>query len=195
MNMKKMLNSFFKVIVQEAESNPEFSARLEAALGLDDKKNLERSGAKAKETREPKIRRASNRRPPALLDPVQLARRGEAELREELAKLNIEQLRDIVAEYGMDTGKLVLKWRDPKRIIERVIEVARGRAQKGNAFRDQTHGESSTGHPEKPQKTINEQEIASNKTDAELNENSIDSSSSEPIDIAQQGTDGERREK
>lgn len=195
MNMKKMLNSFFKVIAQEAESNPEFCARLEAALGADDKKNLERSGAKAKETGEPKIKRASNRRPPALLDPVQLARRGEAELREELAKLNIEQLRDIVAEYGMDTGKLVLKWRDPERIIERVIEVARSRAQKGNAFRDQTHGESSTGHPEKTQKTINEQKIASNKTDAGLSENLIDSSFSEPSDVAQQSIDGERRER
>jgi hypothetical protein len=37
-------------------------------------------------------------------------------------------LRDVVADYGMDTGKLVLKWRDPERIVERIVEVARAAA-------------------------------------------------------------------
>ena len=194
MNMKKTLNAFFKVIAQEAENNPAFCARLEAALGLEDKKNSERSGARIQEKGESQIKRASNRRPPALLDPVQLARRGETELREELTKLNIEQLRDVVAEYGMDTGKLVLKWRDPERIIERIVEVARGRAQKGSAFRDQTHSESSAGHPDKPQEIIDELQIVSDQPDVRPSENLINVSSSEPIDIALQNSDEKKRD-
>jgi hypothetical protein len=43
-------------------------------------------------------------------------------------------LRDVVADYGMDPGKLVMKWRDADRIVDRIVEVARGRAQKGSAF-------------------------------------------------------------
>jgi hypothetical protein len=57
-------------------------------------------------------------------------------LRTALGKLDIEQLRDVVAEYGMDTGKLVIKWRTADRIIDRIVEVARQRAHKGSAFRD-----------------------------------------------------------
>jgi hypothetical protein len=53
-----------------------------------------------------------------------------------LGKLDIEQLRDVVADYGMDTGKLVIKWRTPDRIIDRIVEVSRQRAHKGSAFRD-----------------------------------------------------------
>ena len=133
MNVKKALSALFKEIVQEADTNPAFRARLETALGLDEKK----PEAKARDAGSPRPKRPSNRRPPAVLDPVHLARQGEDLLRSELAKLDIEQLRDVVADYGMDTGKLVLKWRDPERIIERIVEVARGRAQKGSAFRDQ----------------------------------------------------------
>ncbi len=141
MNMKKVLNALFKEIVQEADTNPAFRARLEAALGPDDKKKPE---AKARDAGSPHPKRPSNRRPPAVLDPVHLARQGEDLLRSELAKLDIEQLRDVVADYGMDTGKLVLKWRDPERIVERIVEVARGRAQKGSAFRDQAPGDGTT---------------------------------------------------
>lgn len=134
MNMKKILSALFKEIVQETDANPAFRARLEAAMGLGDKKKPE---AKARDVGSGHPKRPSNRRPPALLDPVQLARQGEEPLRSELAKLDIEQLRDVVADFGMDTGKLVLKWRDSERIIERIVEVARGRAQKGSAFREQ----------------------------------------------------------
>src|SRR5437879_4670816 len=134
MNMKKALSALFKEIVQEADSNPVFRVRLEAALGFDEKKKPE---GKARDAGLTHPKRPSNRRPPAVLDPVHLARQDEDLLRSELARLDIEQLRDVVADYGMDTGKLVLKWRDPERIIERIVEVARGRAQKGSAFRDQ----------------------------------------------------------
>ena len=60
---------------------------------------------------------------------------GEEVLRKSLEPLSVEQLKDIVADHGMDPGKLVMKWKDAGRIIDRIVEIAIGRAQKGNAFR------------------------------------------------------------
>ena len=133
MTVKKKLTALLREIAAEAEANPAFQARLAQALGTDEKPAkapVERKRhAKAAEHKRP-----SNRRTPAALDPVQLARISESELREALGKLDIEQLRDVVADYGMDPGKLVMKWRDADRITDRIVEVARGRAQKGSAF-------------------------------------------------------------
>ncbi|TCM80016.1 hypothetical protein EV216_12154 [Rhodovulum steppense] len=69
------------------------------------------------------------------LDPVSVAREGEAALRERLAALSFEQLRDIVADYGMDPGKLVMKWKDQARVLDRIVEVSISQAAKGDAFR------------------------------------------------------------
>lgn len=79
--------------------------------------------------------RPKNRRPPAVLDPVAVAREGEVALRERLAPLSFDQLRDIVADYGMDPGKLVMKWKDPARVLDRIVEVSLQRASKGDAFK------------------------------------------------------------
>ena len=143
MNINKALSALFKEILQETDNNPDFRARVEAALQVDDKAKPEKDETKSRELGSQPPKRPSNRRPPAVLDPVHLARQGEDVLRAELARLGIEQLRDVVADYGMDPGKLVLKWRDPERVIERIVEVARGRAQKGSAFRYQPSGHDS----------------------------------------------------
>jgi Arm DNA-binding domain len=41
----------------------------------------------------------------------------------------------IVSDFGMDPGKLVSKWKTRTRIIDRIVEIALTRAQKGDAFR------------------------------------------------------------
>lgn len=122
MNFKKALNELVRAVVDEAERNPEFARRIDVALGIEEK---------------PKKRvlsRAAHRRAPAALDPVELARQGEATLRARLAGLDLEQLKDVVADYGMDPGKLVLKWKTADRIIDRIVEVSVGRAKKGEGF-------------------------------------------------------------
>jgi len=131
--IKKKLNAFLREVIAEAEANPAFQERLTKALSADDKP-VKASVERKRQAKPVEHKRPSNRRPPAALDPVQLARIGESELREALTRLDIEQLRDVVADYGMDPGKLVMKWRDADRITNRIVEVARGRAQKGNAF-------------------------------------------------------------
>ena len=67
-----------------------------------------------------------------------MARLGENELRSKLAGLSVDQLKDIVAEFGMDPGKLVIKWKNADRIIDRIVEISMPRAQKGDAFRSET---------------------------------------------------------
>lgn len=134
MTVKKKLNALLREVVAEAEANPAFQERLAKALGPDEKPVKAASVERKRQAKPAEHKRPSNRRTPAVIDPVQLARNSEAELREALAKLDIEQLRDVVADYGMDPGKLVMKWRDADRIADRIVEVARGRAQKGSAF-------------------------------------------------------------
>jgi hypothetical protein len=53
-----------------------------------------------------------------------VARQGEEALRQGLAALSLEQLKDVVADYGMDPGKLVMKWKTPLRIIDRIVEFS-----------------------------------------------------------------------
>jgi hypothetical protein len=50
-----------------------------------------------------------------------------------MSAISLEQLRDIVAQYGMDPGKLVMKWKDSKRVMDRIVELALVRATKGDA--------------------------------------------------------------
>lgn len=135
MNMKKILTALFREVAHEAENNPLFRKRLEAIIQPEEKNGKSKDATRGSDLNTAS-KRPSNRRAPALLDPVHLAKQGDDVLRAELSKLDIEQLRDVVAEYGMDTGKIVLKWRDPNRIIDRVAEVAASRAQKGSAFRE-----------------------------------------------------------
>lgn len=129
MTVRRTLNALAKAIADEAEQNGRFREQLETILGLAGEKRtspLEGDG---------EGRRKGGRRAAAVLDPVQVIRHGEEELRKQLTPLDLEQLRDIVAQYGMDPGKLVMKWKDTERVIDRIVEMASARAKKGEAFR------------------------------------------------------------
>jgi hypothetical protein len=122
------LDTLFRVIADEASGNPEFAARLEEAVtGL-------RSAAPAKK---------SNRRAKGVLDPFAVFASGEAHLRAELNKLDVERLKDIVAEHGMDPDKLAMKWKTSDRLVERIVETVKSRSRKGDAFRGEAGRNSS----------------------------------------------------
>lgn len=143
MNLKGTLVRIATVVAEEAARNPGFQARLEAVLaaskppvahssspsGFSPSRRGPDGGAKDTE------KRRGGRRSPAVIDPIELATHGEAGLRDQLVGLDLELLHDIVAQYGMDPGKLVMKWRDRDRVIDRIVEVALARATKGDAFR------------------------------------------------------------
>jgi hypothetical protein len=82
-----------------------------------------------------------------VVDPFKLLSSGEQHLRSELAKLELEQLKDIVAEYGMDTSRLALKWKSHERLVDFVVNTVVARNRKGDVFRDlsASSGESGQG--------------------------------------------------
>jgi hypothetical protein len=135
MNLRRTLNDLVRVVLDEAERNPEFKERILAALGQD-KGSPPTDGAATKGTAA--TDRPKNRRTAAILDPIELAGISESTLRSRLSELTIDQLQDIVSGYAMDPGRLVTKWKTPERIIERIVELALARAHKGNAFRSDT---------------------------------------------------------
>jgi hypothetical protein len=130
MNLKQRLTAIVDIITDEAGRNPEFRTRLERVLG---KTHFDARPVTKIITGEEK--RKGGRRAAAVLNPIDLARHGEADLRSRLAELDLERLLDIVAQFGMDPGKLVMKWKDRDRVIDRIVEIALTRATKGEAFR------------------------------------------------------------
>jgi len=76
-----------------------------------------------------------HRRSPGPLDPMQVYRESPGDLEPKLRQLSAEQLKDIIAEHGMDRTKLAMKWKSNERLIELIVQAVRTRAQKGDAFR------------------------------------------------------------
>lgn len=120
MTIEDRLTAFLKIVSEEAARNPTFAAQLEKALEA---------------TAIPKPKR-SGRRSRGPLDPFDLYRKGEATLEDSLNTLDMEQLRDIVAEHGMDPMRLAMKWKSKERVVELIVSVVRERSARGDAFRD-----------------------------------------------------------
>src|SRR5437867_5514363 len=100
------LRALFDEILQEAAGNWRFRTRLANALSVAD--------TSSPATEKPRRR---GRRAPGVLDPFEVNSEGEAELRRRLERLDIEQLKDIVAQHGMDSSKLATKWKSADRLI------------------------------------------------------------------------------
>jgi hypothetical protein len=138
MRIREKLAQLCDIVAREAERNSEFRRLLEQVLDPQqaDLPLREDHIRRVKSRNRPatnSVRRG--RRTPAVLDPLALARQDEGALRRALSSLDIEQLKDVVAQYGMDPGKLVMKWKDTGRIIDRIVELSLARSTKGDAFR------------------------------------------------------------
>jgi hypothetical protein len=102
--------------VAEAARDPEFGRALRRAI-------------------DNAIPKRRSRRHPAVVDVfAAYDRDGETALREVLAPLTVEQLKDVVAQHRMDRSQLALKWRSPERLIELIVAQTVSRAHKGEAF-------------------------------------------------------------
>ena len=137
MNLRIVIRKLASIVIDEADRNPDFARRVESVLRSYQPDDGLQSAPDTRESRSPTggIRRPGRRRRPAAIDPIQLATRSEHELREALATLTLDQLKDIVAEYGMDRDKLVMKWKKNDRVVEKIVEISISRAHKGDAFR------------------------------------------------------------
>lgn len=72
----------------------------------------------------------------SVFDPVELYhQKGEKHLREQLQPLEVKQLKDIIAEHGMDSSRRAMRWKKRDRLIELIVKTASCRARKGDAFR------------------------------------------------------------
>lgn len=126
--LARSLALLVEAVATEAARTTRFSRALSKALT-----------AAASEMRASEVERnraRSRRRAKGLIDPFAVfAESGVEGLRSRLESLDIEQLRDVVAEHGMDHDRLAMKWKDPQRVMDRIVERVEARAAKGSAFR------------------------------------------------------------
>lgn len=133
MSALNQLSRAFETILKEARRSPEFAERLAQALNAD---GVPGPSTPAPRPAKRSAARGRNRRDPPVLDPLELYSGGEDRLREGLARLSIEQLKDIVAEHGMDTRRLAMRWKRRDRLEELIVTTVRTRLTKGSAFRE-----------------------------------------------------------
>lgn len=81
------------------------------------------------------LKRRSGRRARSVLDPFAIHAEGEDVLRARLRELDIEKLKDIIAEHGMDTARLAMKWKSKERLLDLIATTVQARSRKGDAFR------------------------------------------------------------
>lgn len=147
-DLARVIAQLAAMLCNEAAQTPTFAAKLRAALevnqtpGADEpagKEEVDSRKSGSRRTAGESFSRARNRRAPGVLDPFTVyATNGEARLRADLALLDLERLRDIVAEHGMDQDRLAMKWKDPQRVIDRIVDRVAARLAKGDAFRTPT---------------------------------------------------------
>lgn len=122
MSRKESKEDLFRRTLTEARRSESFRKRLSRAL-----EDLDGEG------RRPGSR--GGRRAPGVIDPFAGFRAGgEEALRGKLEDLDVEQLKDIVAEHGMDQARLAMKWKTPARLVDLIVSTVRDRLKKGNAF-------------------------------------------------------------
>lgn len=125
------MSGLVAAVANEARRTARFANSLQAAIApaqTDGRGRLPAAAAKR-----------SGRRAPGVLDPFAVyAESGETGLRDRLGQLDLEQLRDILAEHGMDHDRLAMKWKDTARVIDRIVDKVASRATKGSAFRPTT---------------------------------------------------------
>lgn len=124
--LKKNMKALYDLIMNEAENNEEFAASLSKIFINENSEDKKKSAEGTK--------RGSNRRDKAVLDPIKLAEEGKLTA-EVLEPLSEKELKDIVADYGMDSSKLAMKWKDKGRLVQLILDTSFRRSSKGDAFR------------------------------------------------------------
>lgn len=143
-NLAGILANLTSVVAEEAAQNAAFATRLNAVLTVNGGIS---SAVVAPQCPPSPVAAASNvvsararpgrgRRATGPWDPYAVyAEVGQLGLTERLNQLELEQLRDIVAEHGMNSDGLALRWKKADRVVSRIVERVVDRAAKGDAFR------------------------------------------------------------
>lgn len=79
--------------------------------------------------------RTRSTRNPAALDPFDVFRSdGRDALRSRLAELSLDQLRDVIHQYGMDPDKRAMKWKTVSKVRDRILESTEATRNRDRAF-------------------------------------------------------------
>lgn len=134
------LERAFLVILEAARNDPGLAQRLADALAGGGPPAPQATRAvssepalRAGQTRPPgrPPPPAPARRSPAVLDPYAIYEVGwEVMLRERLRALDLEQLKDIVAEHTMDATGHALSWTEAERVVELIVQAVIDRSER-----------------------------------------------------------------
>jgi len=127
MTPQNKLKAAFNELLAEIERNDHLREKLTSILT--DSKELAAA-----------LPKKSARRQPGRFDPMALHREHPEELPRRLEELTVEELKDMIAENGMDRTKLAMKWKAKDRLMQLIINTVESRAQKGDAFRTPSSG-------------------------------------------------------
>ncbi|MDG3012623.1 hypothetical protein G4X40_21005 [Rhodococcus sp. D2-41] len=123
------LSRLVHVIAAEAARTPRFAKALADALGS----GTSAAPATARTASKPASRSKRSR---GLLDPFAVFEvSGEAGLRARLGTLTGDQLKDIIAEQGMNHDGAAMRWKTPSRLMDRIVERVQARSTKGDVLR------------------------------------------------------------
>jgi len=129
-----------------AAVNEVLNQKVESKAGTEAKPNAERktkAGMEAKPDAEKKTKTGTqtevktpkrSRRAPAKIDPFVLYEQSPDTLCEALTNLSPDELKDIIAAYGMDTAKLAMRWKNRDRLEKFILETTQRRSSIGEAF-------------------------------------------------------------
>ncbi|MGW6694925.1 hypothetical protein ACWF62_14255 [Rhodococcus sp. NPDC054953] len=121
------LSRLVHVIAAEAARTPRFAKALADALGGAPTPVQPRAAAKPA---------ARSKRARGLLDPFAVFETsGEPGLRARLSTLTVDQLKDIVAEQGMNHDGAAMRWKTASRLVDRIVERVQARSTKGDVLR------------------------------------------------------------
>ncbi|GAA4479497.1 hypothetical protein GCM10023094_24730 [Rhodococcus olei] len=125
------LSRLVHAIAAEAARTPRFAKALADALGS----GPSTASAPAAVRAAPKPASRS-KRSKGLLDPFAVFEvSGEAGLRARLGTLTVDQLKDIVAEQGMNHDGAAMRWKTASRLVDRIVERVLARSSKGDVLR------------------------------------------------------------
>lgn len=137
-NAATVILTLARLAADEMVRNTEFAS---AATALSSSRTAPQAQATSDTPTPPTGTTAPTRRPrtartPAVLDPFQILRSdGQDGLVTRLGGLDLEQLRDIIHQYGMDPDRRAMKWKTISKVRERIVERALSTSSRDNAFR------------------------------------------------------------
>ena len=120
-DIEKKIKLILNVILDEIETNEKFQKRFLEIFDINPDKEI-------------KSKKKNNRRDKPVLNPITIIQDNNTNIRYELEKLSIKELKDIIAYFNMDKTKVAMKWKNKEKIINLIIEISTLRASKGSAF-------------------------------------------------------------